>query len=93
VYDTTANPPQVQPDEVFFHRFYTLQTVRTRREAARKAKHAKKEAADAGEENDGANARDDALDDADLSDGDVDGFLEGQASHGPFCHVARHPGS
>ncbi|KAL6757303.1 CBF/Mak21 family-domain-containing protein [Haematococcus lacustris] len=33
---------QVQPDEVFFHRFYTLQTVKARRAAAKTAKAAKR---------------------------------------------------
>ncbi|KAJ9505795.1 hypothetical protein QJQ45_006511 [Haematococcus lacustris] len=33
---------QVQPDDVFFHRFYTLQTVKARRAAAKTAKAAKR---------------------------------------------------
>lgn len=72
---------QVKPDEVFFHRFYTLQAVKARREAARAAKQARKEkkaAGEAGSDDEASSSGDEGFGVAgdDLPEDEVDAFLE-----------------
>mmetsp|Transcript_25238 Transcript_25238/g.68591 ORF Transcript_25238/g.68591 Transcript_25238/m.68591 type:complete len:769 (+) Transcript_25238:1389-3695(+) len=64
---------EVQPDEVFFHRFHSLQTVKARRNAAQAAKKAKK--AKRGEDE---GSEESSSDVDDMDEDEADAFMDNQ---------------
>ena len=64
-------------DEVFFHRFHSLQTVRARRNAAQIAKKAKK-AKQGDDEGSSDSSSDEELGSDGLDEDEADAFMEGQ---------------